>query len=75
MGDTLEQRLSRLNDAGLRCRLRSALTGLRSRSLALLAGTLPASPSRDETQSVRWTAAEERLPSGDRGRRRRSRAM
>jgi hypothetical protein len=41
-------RLSRLDDAGLRCRLRSALTHLEVRSLAVLAGALPASPIRDE---------------------------
>jgi len=31
-----------------RCRLRSALTHLRVRSLAVLAGAFPASPGRDE---------------------------
>ena len=47
-----DERLSRLDDAGLRCRLRSALTHLRVRSLAVLAGALPASPSRDERSGV-----------------------
>jgi hypothetical protein len=46
-------RLSRLDDAGLRCRLRSALTHLRVRSLAVLPGAFPASPSRDERSRVR----------------------
>src|SRR5262245_62550385 len=41
-------RLSRLDDAGLRWRLRSSLTGTRARSLRCSDAALPASPIRDD---------------------------